>query len=302
MYRIGASWCPARNIYLEGCGKHGTNSRNLVPTRLTVPWHPELERIASTLSSSTQAKPPSMLPLINRLFVFRVGRKPFHPSITAARLAHTGSSRYTMLPTNRNITQPLSFGADRHASLIRKGPQEENRRDLCDYTHNFVIDSEEDMVDTTDIKGEIMRFIAAKTGTPYLSNVPMAEAKKVLRKCPGFIYGSKGRAIVPSPVSYGAEARWIYFILLRRFRSTYLSTKASEALGLKQDGESMVTIAGQPSPVFRAPQDSPISNINVLGTDFLDMNNVKKVENYGTDRVQLFFSELDEQDAVFDLR
>ncbi|PUU73961.1 hypothetical protein B9Z19DRAFT_1196562 [Tuber borchii] len=200
-----------------------------------------------------------MLTFINRLFVSRVGGKPFHSSITAVRLAHTLSSPYTIFPTTRNITQPLSFGVDRHANLIRKGPQEENRRDLCSYTHNFVIDSEEDMVDTTDIKGEILRFIAAKTGTPYLSNVPMAEAKKVLRKCPGFIYGSKGRTIVPSPVSYGAEARWIYFILLRRFRSTYLSTKASEALGLKQDGESTVTIAGHPCPVFRAPRIPPLA-------------------------------------------
>ncbi|PUU73965.1 hypothetical protein B9Z19DRAFT_1134107 [Tuber borchii] len=242
-----------------------------------------------------------MLTFINRLFVSRVGGKPFHSSITAVRLAHTGSSPYTIFPTTRNITQPLSFGVDRHANLIRKGPQEENRRDLCSYTHNFVIDSEEDKVDTTDIKREIMRLIAAKTGIPHLSKVPMAEAKKMVRKCPGFIYGSKKRTIVPSPVSYGAEARWIYFLVLSTFRSTYLSTEASEALGLKQDGESTITIAGRPYPVCRAPQDSPISNINVLGTGFFMMNGVKKVENYATGRVQLFFSELDNQDAVFEL-
>ena len=82
--------------------------------------------------------------------------------------------------------------------MIGKCPQEEKPSDVCTYAHNFTIDSEEDKVDTPDVKGEIMRSIAAKMGIPYpyLSKVTMAEAKRVVSKCTGYIYGTKNRTIV----------------------------------------------------------------------------------------------------------
>lgn len=113
--------------------------------------------------------------------------------------------------------------------MIGKCPQEEKPSDVCTYAHNFTIDSEEDKVDTPDVKGEIMRSIAAKMGIPYpyLSKVTMAEAKRVVSKCTGYIYGTKNRTIVPFPVAYGKEVRWVYFLLLGGFRSTYLSAEVS---------------------------------------------------------------------------
>jgi len=169
-----------------------------------------------------------MLTLRNRLAsAYRVGGKYFHPSLTAARLTHTGRSPYTERSTSSNITQPLSFSAVRHEDLVSKRPQEEKPRDVCTYAHNFSIDSEEDEINPMDIQGEIMRSIAAKIGIPYLSKVSMAESKQVVKKCAGYIYGTKKRTIVPFPVSYGQEARWIYFLILSGFQSTYLSPEVS---------------------------------------------------------------------------
>ena len=162
----------------------------------------------------------------NRL-LYRVGRRTFHPSLTAAPLAHTRRSPYTELPTSRNITQPLSFGLVRHANMIGKHPKEENPWDVCTYAQNFTIDSEEDKVNSAEVNGEIMRSLAAKIGIPYLSKVTMAEAKRVVKRCTGYIYGTQKRTIFPLPVAYGGEARWIYFLILSRFQFTYLSPEVS---------------------------------------------------------------------------
>lgn len=53
--------------------------------------------------------------------------------------------------------------------------------------------------------------------------------------------------------------------------------------------------------VFRAPQDSAFRNVNILGTDFCDMNDAIVVGNYANHRAKVFFSELDPKDAVFEL-
>ena len=53
--------------------------------------------------------------------------------------------------------------------------------------------------------------------------------------------------------------------------------------------------------MFRALQDSAFRNVNILGTDFFDMNDVIMIMNYANHRAKLFFSELDNKDAVFEL-
>lgn len=162
----------------------------------------------------------------NRL-LYRVGRRTFHPSLTAARLTHTGRSPHTKLPSSRYITQPLSLDPVRHANVISKRLQEENPWDVCTYAQNFTIDSEEDKVNSAEVNGEIMRSLAAKIGIPYLSKVTMAEAKRVVKGCTGYIYGTQKRTIFPLPVAYGEEARWIYFLYLNRLQFTYLSPEVS---------------------------------------------------------------------------
>lgn len=62
----------------------------------------------------------------------------------------------------------------------------------------------------------------------------------------------------------------------------------------------MVRIGGRSSAVLRSPRGSPLGHLNILGTDFCYTNDVIKVENYVNHRVQLFFSTLDTQDAVFE--
>ena len=59
-------------------------------------------------------------------------------------------------------------------------------------------------------------------------------------------------------------------------------------------------IGGRSTAVFRSPQNSQLSHLNILGPDFCNTNDVIKVENYVNRRVQLFFSALDNQDPVFE--
>ncbi|PUU74190.1 hypothetical protein B9Z19DRAFT_1133755 [Tuber borchii] len=90
----------------------------------------------------------------------------------------------------------------------------------------------------------------------------MAEAKRVVGKCTGYIYGTQNWTIVSFPVSHREEAGWIHFLLLSGFQSTFLSAEASQALGLEQK-ESMVTIAGRSSGIFRSP---PIPSSHLTST------------------------------------
>lgn len=60
----------------------------------------------------------------------------------------------------------------------------------------------------------------------------------------------------------------------------------------------MVTIGGRTSAVLRARAHSPLSDTNVLGTDFFSTHNVSMVQNYSKNRVDLFFSELDYQNFL----
>ena len=61
----------------------------------------------------------------------------------------------------------------------------------------------------------------------------------------------------------------------------------------------MVTIGGRTSAVFRAPQNFPSGNVNILGGDFLTTYGVERIENFRGRRAGLFFPAPDRGDPVF---
>jgi hypothetical protein len=72
---------------------------------------------------------------------------------------------------------------------------------------------------------KLQSTIAERLGIPYLSEA--ADAKEVIQVGTGYLYGVHKRTIVPFVVTYGKEARWVFFVVDSGSPWTYLSAQVS---------------------------------------------------------------------------
>ncbi|PUU73969.1 hypothetical protein B9Z19DRAFT_1134111 [Tuber borchii] len=110
----------------------------------------------------------------------------------------------------------------------------------------------------------------------------MAEAKRVVVNYTGYICETQNWTIVSFPVSHSEVARWIRFLLLSGFQSTYLSSEAYRALGIPwtQQYGARVMLAASSATVRQSLFKLHLTHVAIFGTVFCDEFGLVKLEDY----------------------
>ncbi|KAI9767813.1 MAG: hypothetical protein M1840_005494 [Geoglossum simile] len=209
------------------------------------------------------------------------------------------SSRHThnlQVPSSRppsydTITRRFSLHPNPHSFFARKSQQQaRDRGEFVDIHDIGGPDPHGYDVLITDVDEKTLRSeIAEIVGVPYLGKSTESDANAVVRVGHGYLFGRNIRTIFPCVVSCQDMARWVFFIVDSGAPLTYLSTQASELLGIPEDVPTPVKIAGYHHTVFMSPHKSHFSDLNILGVDFYNAYNVNAWHDYRNQKAKLYF-------------
>ncbi|KAG0640738.1 hypothetical protein HOY80DRAFT_1021745 [Tuber brumale] len=133
--------------------------------------------------------------------------------------------------------------------------------------------------------------MAGLAGIPYHSPATREEANAVVKIGDCFLCGPNLRIIFPAILSSPeGKAHWVFFFVNTGSSQTYLSTQTSDLFGITPaDVSATVAIAGHHHTVYRAPQHSHFTEVDILGTHFLNAHGASLITDFDALRAKLFF-------------
>ncbi|PUU79253.1 hypothetical protein B9Z19DRAFT_1082300 [Tuber borchii] len=220
----------------------------------------------------------------------RVGQQAFKAILRPASVQfHTTPLAYTSSQTHGTIARRFSSRLAPKAYHVNWHDQWTLDRSESIDTHETSRDPKDYDVSIADVKRKTLETtISNELGIKYLSKATPSEAQRVL-ETDGYIYGWGLRPIIPLVVAHERKARWVFFVMDTAAPLTYLSDQACKRLGMEKDHSGIVTIGGYSHRVYRSPEESQFSGINILSGDFCCRNMGKLSCDYATGRVTLYF-------------
>ncbi|KAF2014503.1 hypothetical protein BU24DRAFT_423436 [Aaosphaeria arxii CBS 175.79] len=145
-------------------------------------------------------------------------------------------------------------------------------------------------VSISDLQDKDMRTdLSELFGIPYLATASKQEADEAQKTLQGMLFGPKRRPVVASTVRFEGQCKWVFFMVNTGAYYTYLSSQAYQALGLHENDQVLVTLAGHYHNVRMSPRNSHFQDLNFLGWDFLLRNDVSIRSDRKNKTIQLLF-------------
>lgn len=172
-----------------------------------------------------------MFRLLSRQAVKAVPRPGLRLSTGTSHRTYSVQLPYSGPPSYETISRRFSSSqVDPQAYFNLKQQKEAKDRgefvDIHDVDPEYSPGPNEYDVLLSDVThAKLQSTIAEQLGIAYLSEA--ADAKEVIQVSTGYIYGLHKRTIVPFIVTYGKEARWVFFIVDSGSPWTYLSAQVS---------------------------------------------------------------------------
>ncbi|KAG0640300.1 hypothetical protein HOY80DRAFT_885020 [Tuber brumale] len=146
----------------------------------------------------------------------------------------------------------------------------------------------------SDINFDMLKNeISTAAGISYHSPATKEDVNKVPQVCDCFIYGRNLRTMFPVVVSDRlGRAFWVFFLVDSGSPKTYLSVQTCELFGIPAIREGLptpLTIAGRQHSALRVPKYSHFADLDILGMDFLDANEISLANNFARLEAKLFF-------------
>lgn len=217
-------------------------------------------------------------------------RSPLHyhfrlTSTRAIQVPFSGPPTYdTVARRFSSYPNPLAFYAQKRQEDAR------DRGEFVDIHDIGGIDPKDFDVLITDIDEEKLRSeIAEVMGIQFLAKATEEDANTVVEIGHGYIFGRNVRTIFPCVVSHDGKAHWVFFIVDSGAPLTYLSVQTSELFGIMEDQPTPVKLAGYRHSVYMSPKNSHFANVNILGMDFCNVNEVRPWHDYKNRKVTLYF-------------
>ena len=141
------------------------------------------------------------------------------------QLPYTGSASYETIGRRFSSSRidPQSYFALK---------QQQTAKDCGEFVDIHDIDpqdssgpNEYDVLLSDVTHAKLQSTIAERLGIPYLSEA--ADVKEAIQVSTGYLYGAYKRTIVAFVVTYGKEARWVFFIVDSGSPWTYISAQVS---------------------------------------------------------------------------
>eukprot|EP01132_Coremiostelium_polycephalum_P009688 gene9688-11889_t len=150
------------------------------------------------------------------------------------------------------------------------------------------------------LKGEISNRLSIK----YLGPVDESSTKFPQEKIQGIIYGDSNRGIIPLIVEKDGKKIYVFFLIDTHSSCTFLSQDSLYELGLSPSHPSQnidIKINGVNTSISMSPpkNDNQISvvdqssDINILGTEFLNKSNANLCFNFMDKKCEIEFPELE---------
>ena len=155
-----------------------------------------------------------------------------------------------------------------------------------------------DLIITDLSNDDLTGQISSQLGVGYLQ---LAD-QSIVDQSIGIIYGPGHRLMVALPVRINHQIRWVIFLVDTGSPSTFICQQAIEAFNScfrnihKLDNivqSFSVIINGQRQLINLPPANSHFTEINVLGTDFLQTNNCQVNIDFGRQRFTLSMGSVD---------
>ncbi|KAI5776451.1 hypothetical protein EDC01DRAFT_461521 [Geopyxis carbonaria] len=230
--------------------------------------------------------------LSRQAFIKAVPRPIFRLSngATSSRWIHGAGLPFTGPPSYDTIARRFSGDVDPQAYFARQ--RQEDRGEYVDIHDIGGIDPEDFDVLISDVDDARLRTeVAEVVGIPYHAQAIMKEANRAVTIGDCYLSGKKLRTIFPTVVARGARAHWVFFIVDSASPLTYLSAQTSDLFDIREDrvGPAGVKIAGYAHAVHRSPSHSHFTEVNLLGMDFFNLQNVSQVNDFEKGRARLLF-------------
>ncbi|CUS15246.1 unnamed protein product [Tuber aestivum] len=223
-----------------------------------------------------------MFRILTREAVKAIPRQ-FRLSTGALRFVHSERLPYSGPATYDTLMRRFSSDIDPHAYVIRKHQQEaQEHGEFIDIHDIGNLDPENYTFTIPDVDDRVLR-----------GEIAEVDAGRDIETGYCYLYGRTIRMIFPAVVGDGTRAHWVFFIVDTAAPLTYLSTQTSDFFGItkKLPSPHRVTIAGYPHVVYRSPSSGTFSNINILGMDFLRLNQISLWNDFEKHQVRMPFGQ-----------